>query len=260
MGQTREPERMTPLRRYLRERGMTLQEAAQKCGVTIKTMEIVAGGSPTLPCLAIQIGSGLGLTQEQVKPLGKQLDASAWGKNGLPEANAIDVDREWWKQLRGGRRTARAQKDVYLDIRALLEHLIAQDKDIACLRPELGEYTLNGINALKAETRRKWISRLEEAMGARQGAFETWKRPKGVHNIYFQADYAKICRLMERPGYDHEALAMRLYPTPTGVETLLDNLWRIERGDTFSLNKARRWADALGVELKEIGEKCIKIY
>lgn len=248
------------LKSYLREKNLTTARAAQQCGVSIETMQIVLSGRPTLPCLALQIGSGLGLTQEDVKTLGKPLDANAWGKNGLPQANEIDIDPEWWKHLKKAARKTKTATDVYLDIGLVMQRLIDLDSDTGILRPVLGDYTLNGLNSLRVEMRRKWIEKLEKELHLKEGALSTHRRPKGVHVICFKCDIEKIARLMKRPGYHAESLAMRLYPTRTGLETLQDTLWQIERGDTFSLNKAERWAEALGVKLNEIGEKCIKVY
>lgn len=165
----------TWMQKRLQEMELTTDQAAIQCGVSLATMQIVAGGSPTLPCLALKIGKGLGLTREEVKPLGKPLNANAWGKNGLPVPNEIDVDPAWWKRLPKSCAKAAApvkQPKGWLNILAVMERLIVLDMDQDDLKPLLGRLTLNAINGMSEKSRVEWIERLEDALKVKTTALE----------------------------------------------------------------------------------------
>lgn len=263
MGQTREPERMTPLRRYLRERGMTLLDAAKKCGVTIKTMEIVAGGSPTLPCLAIQIGKELKLTREEVKPLGKPLQAERWGRDGLPRPQAIDVNPGWYRALpekRGGKAEAVAEKDpgCYVDIRATMERMLVLGKDmrdLRCLPKGNGLWHIN--HSKLVETRKRYLEEIAGELGVEAEAITTTVMPDQYYYFRFQLDNGAIQRLMKRPGNDLDHLAARLYPNRTRKDALYNTRGRVAETKTVDVGAAGKLAEALGVGLEEIGRRVI---
>lgn len=263
MGQTREPERMTPLRRYLRERGMTLQEAAQKCGVSIETMQIVLSGRPTLPCLALQIGSGLGLTQEQVKPLGKQLQAERWGKDGLPRAQAIDVNPAWYRALpekRGGKAEAVTEKDpgCYVDIRATMERMLVLGKDmrdLRCLPKGNGLWHIN--HSKLVETRKRYLEAIAGELGVGAETITTAVLPDQYYYFRFQLDNGAVRKLMERPGNDLDHLAARLYPNRTRKDALYNTRGRVAETKPVDVGAAGKLAEALGVGLEEIGRRVI---
>lgn len=86
------------LKQLLKECKLTPAAAARQCGVSFDTMAILLGGRPTLPCLALKVGKGLRLTQEQVKLLGQHLRSPNWGRNGLPKPPPEDTDPEWWRR------------------------------------------------------------------------------------------------------------------------------------------------------------------
>lgn len=264
MGQTREHERMTPLRRYLRERRMTLKEAAEKCGVTMATMEIVASGSPTLPCLAIQIGKGLGLTREEVKPLGKPLQSDRWGKEGLPKPLAIDVNPHWYKALpdKRGEKPAKVvtktEPGYYVNILAVMERLMVLNKEtreLRCLPKGNGLWHIN--HSRLVDTRKRYLLEIAEEIGVDVEQITTMVKPDQYYYFRFKLDHEAIARLMERPGNGLESMAARLMPNRRLKDAVYVAKGRIAETKPLDLGTARKLAAALGVELEEIGNRVI---
>lgn len=264
MGRTIEHERMTPLRRYLRERRMTIGEAAKKCGITPTTMEIVASGSPTLPCLAIQIGKGLGLTREEVKPLGKPLQSDRWGKDGLPKPQDIDVNPSWYNALpekRGGKAELTAEKTdpgYYVDVVAVVERLLKtgkEQKDMESLGVSKSVANVNGYR--KAETRKKYLRAIAMELGVEVEEITTMTKPKKYAYIRFRINREAVSRLMERPENRLEDVARRFLPGRVLKDAIYALRKRISEDKPMEIDTAERLADALGVEIKDIGQKVI---
>jgi hypothetical protein len=244
---------------------MTLKEAAEKCGVTMATMEIVASGSPTLPCLAIQIGKGLGLTREEVKPLGKPLQSDRWGKEGLPKPLEIDVNPHWYKALpdkRGGATaddvTTKDAPGYYVNILAVMERLLVLNKetrDLRCLPKGNGLWHIN--HSRLVDTRKRYLLEIAEEIGVDVEQITTMVKPDQYYYFRFKLDYEAIARLMERPGNDLENMAARLLPNRRLKDAVYVAKGRIAETKPLDLGTAGKLAKALGVELEEIGHRVI---
>lgn len=264
MGQTREHERMTPLRRYLRERRMTLPEAAKKCGVTMATMEIVASGSPTLPCLAIQIGKGLGLTREEVKPLGKPLQSDRWGKEGLPKPLAIDVNPHWYKALPAGKDEPECVEEelhdpgYYVDVLQVTKRLAEMGKEQKELASLGGCKSIANVNGLRrVESREKYLKAIALELGVDTDAITTMSKPEKYAYTRFCLDAEAVERIMERPENALDDVAMRFRPGRKLKDARYTLRKRLSEDRPMEIETAKRLAAALGVEMGEIGHRVI---
>lgn len=95
---------MWTLAQELKDRGMTVRQAAMACGMDMATMTVLADGGKTLPQLALKVARGLGLKREQARQIGQALDATRWPKKqrdgmGLAVPQKIDIDKEWWRRV-----------------------------------------------------------------------------------------------------------------------------------------------------------------
>lgn len=257
-------EQLTPLRRYLRERGLSLTAGAEKCGVSIETMQVVAGGSPTLPCLALAIGKGLGLTQEEVRPLGKPLTSQNWGREGIPMPKAVDRDPEWYRRL-AVRREAEdraLEQGYYVDVMAVMNRLMELDRDVRSLECLPSGKNLREINSRKTETRKRYLQAIADEIGLPVEDISTMHKSSKTHLIRYQVDYGIIRQMMEQPGNGEMELADRMY---TGRQddrrcSLRHFLRTLESGDPVQISAAARLAAGLGARLEDIGQRVIVTY
>lgn len=170
----------------LEELGITAQQAASICDISGTTMEIVVSGYPTLPQIAIKIAKGLGLTREEAKPLGQALDAKKWGRDGLPKANPVDADPEWYKAI-PEKRKANGPMTIgtYVDTMAVLNRLIELGKDTDYLTRVLGGVSLRSVNNRLEDTRKKYIRELAELLKLPVKKITTVKKPDVTRIIRF---------------------------------------------------------------------------
>lgn len=80
-------------------RNLTVQEAQKLSGISPETFKVLLDGGRTIPQLALKVGRGLHLTQEEVKQLGKTLDRAEWKRLELPVPPAIDGDPLWYEKV-----------------------------------------------------------------------------------------------------------------------------------------------------------------
>lgn len=259
----REREGLTWMQAFLKERRLTTAKAAEICGISRATMEIVARGYPTLPCLALQIARGLGLTREEAKPLGKPLESKAWGKDGLPMPEPIDMDPLWYNSLpvRGKRsRSVTELYSSYVDTRAVLERLIELDRDVESLGRVLKSTSLRSVNDRERETRIRYIKALAHDLDVSPEEISAISKPERMRIIRFEMDVERLHQLMRRPGFRAHDLAAKMYRGKNGMSEFWRQLKRIESGEAITVEKAVRWADALGVELETLGSRVVKTY
>lgn len=258
-------DKQTPLQMYLQERQLSVRAAAKLCDVSVATMEIVAGGSPTLPCLAIQIGKGLGLTRDEVKPLGKPLQSKNWGKNGLPDPNPIDVNPKWYNELPKKRSdTTRDEYAVmsgyFVDVKAVMNRLLElgmEMQDIRCL-PE-GK-NLRSINNKLLGTRKRYLMLIAQELGMPVEDITTMHRQDKLMLFRFQLDADSLTRIMARPGNGLEQLAQKMLPGQSKKDAVYATRKRLEDKAPMKLDYAARLAAALGAELDELGQRVIVTY
>lgn len=98
-GCVKKPERAPGLAGWLDERGLGFDQAVKIVPVGREIMEHLYAGGHTLPSFALDIGRALGMTEAEVRPLGRHLakpldDTPAWIR-----AHAVELDPEWWRQL-----------------------------------------------------------------------------------------------------------------------------------------------------------------
>lgn len=100
--------------KFLDEKGLTCEQAAEMTGVSYGLVYYLYRGGETgrtLPSIALTIGTTLGMTQEQVKTIGKSLLKRNWRasrKKGetlpnhvipLPKDGGIELNDQWYKHL-----------------------------------------------------------------------------------------------------------------------------------------------------------------
>ena len=98
-GVAKKPEREPGLAGWLDERGLGFDQAVKTVPVGREIMEHLYAGGHTLPSFALDIGRALGMTEAEVRPLGRHLakpldDTPAWIR-----AHAVELDPEWWRLL-----------------------------------------------------------------------------------------------------------------------------------------------------------------
>lgn len=253
----------TWLRIRLDELGMTTAEAAAVCGVSVATMGIVVGGSPTLPQLAIKIGKGLRLTREEVKPLGKPLDARLWGRDGLPKPPKVDVDPEWYKALpQKYRDSADSVPEIngYIDVKAVLNRLMAMGKDIDAISGALGGYTMRKVNERSQAARRRCIADIAKVLGCQPQDIRTSIKPRDTKVIRFLVDCGAVQDLMCKPGNSTAELTERLFSGGEKGTQMSRLMSDIRAGEAMTVDRAARLAEALGAEVGEIGQRVIRIF
>lgn len=246
----------TPLKEMLRKRGMTYEQGLKASGLTRRTFDILIGGGVTLPQLALKVGKGLKLTQEEVKLLGQPLDKASWDAKKLPY-KAVDVDPKWYKKLRG---RGEVSDETWLNREAMLKTLLERgmdQKEFYALHPEL-----HNANQANEEDRRQLISQMEAELGLPEGSLATSKLTKGQMEIMYLVKQAAVEELMRQKGLSRIQLARAMWMPGNDERTpsrRMSDLWQhIEAGEVVSKARAELLARTLEVEVEEIAEVKIR--
>ena len=160
----------SPLRAWLREKGMSEAEAEARCariGLAPVFRALLAGGQ-TLPTLALKIGRALGMDAESVRPLGHPLNARIWDPpdkkkdpSGLPTPRETDLDPHWYRKC-----GAYNVEHNALDKDAL--HRLVEEKGLDWLRfreVHKREIALASSARSKERTVRRHAQALADALG-----------------------------------------------------------------------------------------------
>lgn len=239
----------------LADRGLSIRAAAQLCEVSARLIEILVSGGVTLPSLAMQIGRCLGLTAEQVRPLGQALDRERFRKETGVVPLATDSDPEWWRRYRPSRDTSAVEK-VYLNAGRLMEHILRLDGDMRMLYEITGGRTPAAINKGPRELRPQIIRGIEERLGLPPGALKTEKKPGHALELVFLPDREMIRKAMERQKVTPAVLDRTPPMYENEIYKILD---AAKEGRAITIETMRKLATAMDVELCLLGRKIIRI-
>ena len=168
---------MTPLEAWLKDRGMTIAEAKERCrkyemthpqrrGRCLGGLSTLMQHPFTMPNMAYDVACALRIPAKVAAPMGKPLDPERW-KNiqELSKPDPIDLDTEWWKRL--GKAANDDEPDgVYLNVMAFRR--ILSERGVDWYEFEHQHETLYKACrsfAVRAGTRKEHIKELADIMG-----------------------------------------------------------------------------------------------
>lgn len=87
---------MSHLSEWVEAHGMTEHEAFRRSGISYQTWRWLMAGYYTMPCLALTCGKNLGMTPEEVKPLGKQFTAANFAESDMLITYPENFKEDWY--------------------------------------------------------------------------------------------------------------------------------------------------------------------
>ena len=245
----------SPLAEMISKRGMTREQAFNASGLSRSTFDILMGGGVTLPQLALKIGKGLRLNQDEVKQLGKPLNKETWEAQKLPY-KSIDVDPHWYRQIGKKLDKSLDAYEMYLDKAALVQELLARGMDYSTFfnaHPEVGN-----VNRGTPERRRKLIAYIAELLGVEPSKLETPHYYHGNVEQRFLIRKDDLEKAMQLRGMDRVELAKATWTPEDATKTptrRMVKMWQtIEDGDTVTVWLAEKIAEVLGVEVIDFAD------
>lgn len=249
-------ERAATLGDVLADRGLTIREAAQQCGVSARLIEVLVEGGVTLPSLAMQIGRCLGLPTEHVKRLGRPLNRENFKRATGIAPLVTDCDPKWWLRYRRDPAVRPAERVVYLNEARLMEHILQLDGDMTMLMEITGGITPAAINKRHKSQRPQLIRAVEERLGLPEGDMMSERKPENALEIVFLPDKQAIVETMAR----RKLTITEMERTPP---MYLGEMYRIleaaDTGRAITIETMQKLATVMGVELCLLGRKIIRV-
>lgn len=90
---------MSALQDWIDKHGMTEQEAFIKSRIDYSDWSNLMKGYYTMPCIALALGRNLGMTPEEVRPLGRALDKDRFWDSEMQRFFPENFSSTWYKQV-----------------------------------------------------------------------------------------------------------------------------------------------------------------
>ena len=87
------------LSEWIERHGMTEQEAFNKARIDYADWSNLMRGYYTMPCIALAIGKNLGMTPDEVRPLGRVLDKERFWDSEMQRYFPENFSQTWYKQV-----------------------------------------------------------------------------------------------------------------------------------------------------------------
>lgn len=260
-------EYQTIIAEKLKEKGLTVQEAAKLCGVTGQTMSVLNDGWKTLPSLAIKVARGLGLKPEEAREIGHVLNRRTWERLENRKLRDMDFRENWWEKIhtnepeekvdtfysrKEATRKQRKDAGIFINVLAVSEWAAGRMTNCNELVKTVTGFdlcVLNGGQPMRA--RQEAIEKLAAFMHMSVEEITLSHKPQGrdAMDVSYLGKLDAIEEAVGNLDVSH-GVASRRAGEPA---TFIDSTWeRAGRMTLFTPQVARRFARALGVDFFEI--------
>lgn len=251
----------------LKEKGLTVQEAAKLCGVTGQTMSVLNDGWKTLPSLAAKVARGLDLKPEEAREIGHVLNRRNWERLENRKFRDVDFRENWWEKIHAhepeekvdsfysrkeATRKQRKDAGIFINVLAVSEWAAGRMTNCNELVKTVTGFdlcVLNGGQPMRA--RQEAIEKLAAFMHMSVEEITLSHKPQGreAMDVSFLGKLDAIEEAMSNLDVSHGAASRRAGEPAT----FIDSTWkRAEQMTLFTPKVARRFARALGVDFFQI--------